>query len=227
MGEFGMKRASAAQAATTDLVVHCDRPLAQPLRSIATAFLASAGVHLRVFPTAPNAIAAQLARQIQNDIVVTQPFVLAQIEANGLLADAPRPGPWRNRLVIAARAGVQRSPLSQATIAAPDPVWGGGPDGPALLSVAGLRPARRLGTFDTDEAQTLLLAGEADYALLHATELVSGLEEVPTPGLDVELSYSAVLTRLARRPNPEVLLRFLAGTEAADLLRAAGLETAS
>jgi hypothetical protein len=41
------------------------------------------------------------------------------------------------------------------------------------------------------------------------------------------LSYSVALTRLARRPNPVVLLRFLAGTEAADLLRAAGLEIVS
>jgi hypothetical protein len=56
--------------------------------------------------------------------------------------------------------GVERPPLSQATIAAPDPVWGGGPDGPALLDAAGLRPAHLVGTFDTDEAQALLLAAK-------------------------------------------------------------------
>ena len=219
--------ASPAWAAISDLVVHCDRPLARPMGAIAAAFLATAGVHLRVFPTAPNAIAAQLARQIQNDIVVTQPFVLAQIEAAGLLADVARPGPWRSRLVIAARAGSDRVPLAQASIAAPDPVWGGGPDGPAMLAAAALRPAKLLGTFDTDEAHALLQAGDADYALLHETELVAGLEAVPMPGFDARLTYFAALTRAARRPNPEALLRFLAGSEAVRVLHGAGLEGVS
>src|ERR1700676_4972331 len=46
--------ATAAQAATTDLVVHCAPPLAGPLRDIAVAFQARSGVRLRLFPTAPN-----------------------------------------------------------------------------------------------------------------------------------------------------------------------------
>jgi molybdate transport system substrate-binding protein len=217
----------AAQAATTDLVVHCDRPLALPLHRVAALFRAQGGVRLRIFPTAPNAIAAQLTREIQNDIVVTQPYVLDSIEAAGLLADAPRPGPWRNRLVIAARRGGTRPPIEQATLAAPDPVWGGGPDGPALLQAAGLRPAKLVGTFDTEEALTLLLARDVTYALLHTTELVPEIEPLPLSGLVVALQYGAALTRLARRPNPEALLRFLAGEAATAALRAAGLEPVS
>jgi molybdate transport system substrate-binding protein len=216
--------AHAAEAATTDLVVHCDRPLAAPLRNAAAAFYAQSGVQLRIFPTAPNAIAAQMVREIQNDVVVTQPDVLAQIGAAGLLDDAPRPGPWRNRLVIAARRSEPRPPIEQAILAAPDPGWGGGPDGPALLQAAGLRPLRLQGTFDTSEALALLVDGEADYALLHSTELTPGIEPIPLPGFAVDLTYHAALTRSARRPDPAALLRFLAGPDAVMALRAGGLE---
>ena len=152
--------ATAAQAATTDLVVHCDPSLARPLHDIAAAFYTRTGVQLRIFPTAPNAIPAQLAREIQNDVVVTQPEILARIGASGRLADFPPSARWRNRLIIAAKREGSRKPIEQETLAAPDPVWGGGPDGRALLTSAGLRPARLIGTFSTDEARTLLLDGE-------------------------------------------------------------------
>lgn len=224
--------ATAARAETTDLVVHCDPPLAYPLRDIAVAFYFRNGVQLRIFPTAPNAIPAQLAREVQNDVVITSPEILARIGASGQLADFPRSAQWRNRLVVAARRGRSRKPIEQDTLAAPDPVWGGGPNGPAILAAAELRPGRLVGTFDTDEARTMLLDGEAAYALLHATELTKDLEEVATPGLSApnlatqRLAVAAV-TRSARRPNPDALLRFLATAEAGGILRANQLEPVS
>jgi hypothetical protein len=217
----------AAQAATTDLVVHCDPPMAGPLRAVAAGFLARTGVRVRIFATVPNGIPAQLAREIQNDIVVTQPFVLAQIEALNLLADAPRPGPWRVRMVVARREGGRPPPVGEAVLAAPDPGWGGGPDGPAVLAGAGLRPRRVQGTFDTAEAAALLRGGEVDYALLHAAELGDGFEDAGAPGLVMELTYFAALTKSTRRPNPEALLRFLATPEAGGILRGAHLEGAA
>ena len=81
-----------------------------------------------------------------------------------------------------------------------------------------------LGTFDTDEARALLLAGEADYALLHATELTAALDNTAMPGFAVDRIAIAAVTRSARRPNPDALLRFLATAEAVDVLRNAGLE---
>jgi hypothetical protein len=216
--------ATAAQAATTDLVVHCDPPLAGPLRDIAVVFYAKSNVRLRIFPTAPNAIPAQLAREIQNDVIVTQPEVLARVGAAGQLTDFPPSARWRNRLVIGTRREGRPRPIEQAVCAAPDPGWGGGPDGPALLAAAGVRPGRLLGTFDTDEARTLLLAGEVEYALLHASELTPELAPSAAPGLTVELLAIAAVTRSTRRPNPEALLRFLATEQAAAVLRAAGLE---
>ena len=148
----------AALAGTTDLVVHCDPPLARPLRNVAVAFLARTGVKLRLFPTAPNAIAAQLVRAIQNDVVVTQSGVLDRLAADGMPAAMPRVGPWHNRMVIAARNNASRRPPGLTSCAACDPGWGGGPDGPALLAAAGLRPGTTIGTFDTAEAQALLRA---------------------------------------------------------------------
>jgi molybdate transport system substrate-binding protein len=207
--------------------VHCDPPLAHPLHDIAAAFRTRTGVQLRIFPTAPNAIPAQLAREIQNDIVVTQPEILARIGASGQLADFPPSARWRNRLIIAARRADRRKPIEQETLAAPDPVWGGGPDGPALPTAAGLRPAHLVGTFSTDEARTLLLDGEAAYALLYATELTPALEEVATSGLSAPSIAAAAVTRSARRPNPDALLRFLATEEAGAILRANSLEPMS
>jgi len=219
--------ATAAQAETTDLVVHCDPPLAHPLHDIAAAFRSRTGVQLRIFPTASNAIPAQLAREIQNDVVVTQPEILARIGASGQLADFRPSGQWRNRLIISAKRAGTRKSIEQETLAAPDPVWGGGPDGPALLTAAGLRPARLVGTFGTDEARSLLLDGETAYALLYATELTPELKEVATPGLSAPTIAVAAVTRSARRPNPDALLRFLATEEAGDILRANSLEPVS
>jgi hypothetical protein len=218
---------TAAQAATTDLVVHCDPPLAGPLRRIAAAFYTKSNVRLRIFPTAPNAIPAQLAREIQNDVIVTQPEVVTRVRAAGLLADFLPSANWRNRLIIATRREGRPRPIEQAVCAAPDPGWGGGPDGPDLLAAAGVRPGRLLGTFDTDEARHLLLAGEVEYALLHASELTPELAPAATPGLVAEKLVIAVVTRSTRRPNPEALLRFLATDQAATVLQAAGLEPAT
>ena len=219
--------ATAAQAATTDIVVHCDPPMAIPLRAIAAAYHRQSGVALRIFPTMPNGIPEQLAREIQNDLVVSTPEILARIGAAGALADVPPSAAWRNRLVIAARRGGLRRAFEQAVCAAPDPSWGGGPDGPAVLAGAGLRPGRTIGTYDTDEASVLLLTGEVDYALLHASEIAPDMERVDTPGLSAERIMRAVVTRSARRPNPEALLHFLASPEAEAALSAAGLEKLS
>ena len=219
--------ATEARAGTTDLVVHCDPPLAGPWHAIAAAFLAGTGVRARVFPTMPNAIPAQLAREIQNDIVVTQPEVLARIAAAGLLTDIPTSARWRDRIVLAAARGVRHKAIGDATLAVTDPVWGGGPDGPAILAAADLRPGKIVGTYDTAEARALVVSGEANYALLHATELGTELESVDTPGLTAERIAVAAVTKSTRRPNPEALMRFLATQEAATILRNAGLEVMS
>lgn len=215
--------ATAAWADTTDLVIHCDPPLERPLRDIAAAFLSRNGVALRIFPTPPNGIPELLARDIQNDIVVTGPDGLARIGAMGRLSDLPPSARWRNRLVIAAKRGGNRKPIEQETLAAPDPVWGGGPDGPAVLAAAGLHPGKTLGTYGTGEARTLLLAGEVTYALLYASELNDALEEVPAPGLPA-LDIAAAINKNASRPNPEAVLKFLASPEAIAILRARKLE---
>jgi hypothetical protein len=218
--------ATSAYADTTDLVVHCDPPLAKPMRDIAAAFRSSNGVELRIFATAPNAIPAQLARDIQNDIVVTSPEILGRIGAAGHLSDFPPSAPWRNRLMVAAKRAASRKPIEQDTMAAPDPVWGGGPDGPALLAAANLRPAHVAGTFSTEEARTLLLDDEAAYALIYASELTPELEEVAT-GLSAPRLATAVVTRGSSRPNPDALLRFLATPQAIAILRANHLEPVS
>jgi ABC-type molybdate transport system substrate-binding protein len=218
--------ATAAWADTTDLVVHCDPALAGPLIDIAARFRSQAGIQARLFPTTPNAILAQMARQIQNDIVISEPVVLEALAARGQIAGFPPSARWRDRLVITANRGGKRQPIEQSSLAAPDPVWGGGPDGPKLLSDAGAHPGRLIGTYGTDEARTLLRQQEVDYALLHASELTGDLEAIDIPGLTAARIMTAAVTTAARRPHPEVLLQFLGSPEATAIFRAHGLEPA-
>lgn len=215
-----------ARAATTDLVVSCDTALGRPLRAAAAAFAARSGVAVRLFPTPPGLILPQLAREVQNDIVVCTLDRLSTAVRDGILApDAVRSGNWRNRLVLAARHGEAPS-IETGAVAVSDVSPASELNGLAALTTAGLWPKRVVGAIDTDEVLFLLATGAADIGLLHTTDLTPALQ-VLTPIPDAAyppIVYAAAVTKLARRPNPDAFVRFLAGEEATALLRTHGLE---
>lgn len=221
--------ASTARAATTDLVVSCDTTLARSLRAVATAFRQRSGVTVHVFSTPPGLILPQLEREVQNDIVVTEVGRLTSATDSGIInADAARSGMWRNRLVLAARRGARPASIDTMPVAATDPTPASNLDGPGVLSTAGMLPKTIVGAIDTDEVLALIASGAAPVGLLHATDLSADprlevIAAVPDEAYG-PIVYSAAVTRLARRPNPEAFVRFLTGGEAAAILRANGLE---
>ena len=212
--------AAALQAATTDLVVHCDTTLGPALEAIGDAYAARIGVRLRVFPTSPGLIVPQLRRQVQNDIVVTG---LDGLEAaRTLMLDGPRPR-WRNRLVVAAgRAG------GPGAFAVPDLPIGPGIDGAALLARAGIRPGPIQGVPDTEAAALLIGSGAAAAGLVLATDIRAhaGLTIAQPIADDLypAILYGACVTTLTRRGDPHAFLAFLASPQAAALLAGHGLE---
>jgi molybdate transport system substrate-binding protein len=208
------------------LVVSCDTTLASALRTVGAAYTARTGVRVFVFPTGPGLILPQLVRDIQNDIVVTQMATLREAAQAGVIASATAGGSWRNRLVI---AGTRGASAIDRTIAVSDPSPASDIDGPALLAQLGLRPERVLGAVDTDEVAYLLAAGAAQAGLLHMTDVradrrLAVIRLVPEE-IHPSVVYAASVTRLARRPNPERFVAFLATTEANALLTEGGLET--
>ena len=213
-------------ADTVDLSVACDTTLAPALRKVAAAYRAQSGVRVFVFPTGPGLILPQLVRDIQNDIVVTQTAILDQAVQAGVVAVAVR-AQWRNALVI---AGLQGATALTGTFAAPDPTPASDIDGPAVLQRLDLKPTRTLGAVDTDEVAFLLTTGAAQSGLLHMTDVranarLAVIRLVPTE-VRSPLLYAASVTRLARRPNPDGFVAFLATKDAKDMLTSAGLEMA-
>ncbi len=221
---------SSAHAATTDLVVTCDTTLARPLRAVADAFRARAGVTAHIFSTPPGLILPQLEREVQNDIVVTRLERFSRATESGIVAaGAARSVGWRNRLVLAARRGAPPSSLNAVSVAVCDPTPGSDVDGPTVLSTAGLSPKSIIGAIDTDEVLFLLASGATPVGLLHTTDLsadpaLAVFAKVPDEAYP-PIVYGAAVTRLASRPNPEAFVRFLADDAATVILNEHGLES--
>ncbi len=213
-----------ALADTTDLSVACDTTLAPALRKVGRAYTAKTSVRVFVFPTGPGLLLPQLSRDIQNDIVVTQVSILEQAAHAGIAPSGSGPR-WNNPLVIAGLRAT--SPIDQ-TFAASDPTPASDMDGPGIVERLGLKPARLLGAVDTDEVASLITTGAAQAGLLHMTDVAADqrlavLRPVP-PDIQPPLVYAASVTRLARRPNPEGFVAFLATQPASALLTQSGLE---
>ncbi len=222
--------ASAAHAATTDLVVACDTTLARPLRAVADAFRTQAAVNAHIFPTPPGLILPQLERDVQNDIVVTRLERLTRATETGIIAPgAARSGGWRTRLVLAARRDARPASLNAVAVAACDPTPASDIDGAAVLSTASLWPKTIVGAIDTDEVLYLLATGATPVGLLYATDLSADARlevmiRVPDEA-SARIVYGAAVTALARRPNPDAFVRFLASDGAIAILHAHGLES--
>jgi molybdate transport system substrate-binding protein len=222
--------ANPARARTTDLVAACDTALGPAIKRVAAAYTARTGVEIRLFPASPNLLLPQLARDVQNDVLITQVSILEQAGRTGLLAaDATRAGPWRTRLVLAAPRGTGGS--DGGPIAVPDMTPAFPWDSRAILAGIGLQQAITLGAIDTRGVAFLLTSGAARAGLLYLTEMQAepGLEvvtEIPD-AVSPPLAVGAAISHGASRPNPGAFVAFLNSGEAAELLRANGLETAA
>jgi molybdate transport system substrate-binding protein len=223
--------ASAAKAATTDIVLNCDTALAPVMTAAASRFYQRSSVRVRVFATGPGLILPQLARQIQNDLICTRRDAMDAAVSSGLVAAGASRGAWRNRLVIGTRAGAGPAAV-QGRIAVSDPTPASDMDGPAIIDGLGLGQAAVLGVIDTDEVAFLLLRGQADAGLLHLTDIHANpglaiLRTVPDGAAARPITYSIAVTKLARRPAPQAFVAFLMAPEGGAVLRSFGLEAAA
>jgi molybdate transport system substrate-binding protein len=220
--------ATPAHAESNDLILNCDPALAGPMAGTAKLFSQTHGRLVNIFPTPPGLILPQIARHIQNDMVITRTAAITEaVQAETIAADAPRGGQWRNRLVIARRSGATDSVVT-GRVAVADATPGSDMDGPAIIRNLKLSPHKIWGVIDTDEVAYLLLRGEVDLGLLHMTDIHAN------PGLEVAamvpdsaappILYSIAVTKLSRRPHPEAFIASLLAPDGAALLQAAGLE---
>jgi molybdate transport system substrate-binding protein len=216
-----------AAAATIDLSLACDTTLAPALRKVAAAYAAKTGPRVFVFPTGPGLLIPQLARNIQNDILVTQLSILGQAAQGGIIAAMPGAPHWTNPLVIAGRSGASLN----GVFAACDPTAASDFDGPALLAKLSMKPAQVIGAVDTDEVAGLLLRSEAQVGFLHMTDVRAHpeLTVIQTVSADAQAPfvYAAAVTKLASRPDPQGFVAFMQTPDAMTLLQAAGLEVQS
>jgi molybdate transport system substrate-binding protein len=217
----------AAHATTTDLAISCDTTLAPALKAVGAAYRARTGVRVNVFATGPGLVLPQLQREVQNDVVVTQDATLTQATRAGVIAQAAQAGPWRDRLVIAARHG--GSPLAaDMPIAASDVSPASDVDGAAVLAAMGLRYSAMLGAIDCNGVAFLVTSGAAQAGLLHMTDVRADdrlvvLREVPDE-VHPPIVYRAAVTTLSWRPNPAALIAFLASPDGGAVLMRNGLE---
>jgi molybdate transport system substrate-binding protein len=223
--------AAPAHAETTDLILNCDPALAPPMLAAARLFAKTHGVLVNVFPTPPGLILPQIARHIQNAMVITRTSAIDDaVAAATIAADAPRAGQWRNRLVIARRVGATASVVT-GRIAVTDATPGSDLDGPAILRHLKLGHGGVWGVIDTDEVAYLLLRGQVDVGLLHMTDIRAnpGLEVVATipDSAAPPILYSIAVTKLSRRPHPDAFVASLTTPDGAAVLQTAGLEIAA
>jgi molybdate transport system substrate-binding protein len=226
-----MVAAPPAEAETTDLILNCDTALAAPMLAAARLFAKTHGVLVNVFPTPPGLILPQIARHIQNDMVITRTAAIADaVAAMTIAADAPHGGQWLNRLVIARRAGASGS-IVTGRIAVADATPGSDMDGPAILRHLKLGQGGVWGVIDTDEVAFVLLRGQVEVGLLHMTDIRAnpGLEVIAAiPDAAVPpILYSIAVTKLSRRPNPQAFIASLSTPDGVAALQAAGLEVAA
>ena len=219
--------AGSAAAATTDLVLNCDPTLGPVMRAASRRFDAQKGVGVRVFPTPPDLILPQLARAVQNDVIITRQAAMADAVRTGLVAAGEPQGAWRNRFVLVARQGAGAAALN-GRVAVTDPTPAADLDGAAVLRKLGLAPPRVLGVIDTDEVVFLVLRGDADAGLVHMTDLRAHaeLEQLRDVAADAAPPpvYAITVTKLARRPDPAAFVAFLMSSDGAAIMAANGLE---
>jgi len=217
--------ASEAKADTTDLAVICDLTLGAPLRSAGTAFRASTGVRIHVFPTAPGLIGPQLAREVQIDIVVATGDVLDQARQAGLLTTEPRSSTWSNALVVAEMIDAPGAP-DVGKFAVSELPAASGIDGTAVVARLGIDPARVVSAIDTTEVAFLLTTGDARAGILRLTDVRADprLRVIRTIADQPAALCAAAITKGARRPNPAAFISFLGTEPARRLLVDAGLE---
>ena len=230
------------ETAPPDVALYCDPTLAPAMRQVGALFQARTGAPVAVLSAPPPLMLAQIERQTRDDVLVSLASAVEDGVSRGLLRLDTRFNGWRNRLVLAARAG-EVSPFSatdpgalarslgNGRFAVTDPTVAAAFDGPAVLGRLGLAPAlagKVVGAADTADVAFLVKTGAAQLGLLYLTDVRADSALAVAATLDsaaAPTTYATAMNRQAQSPNAQAFLDFLRTPEAAERLRAQGLET--
>lgn len=217
--------AQAETAELNDFPMAADPTLVAALRAASDAYQVQSGVRVFILPTAPALVAGQLTHQIQNDIVMVDDAVLAQVDQIGLFVQgALRPRFAAPYVLATANKGKALSgPIARADITPGRPR-----DEAAILAAIGLDKSPQLGALDGLDAAGMALSGQASAALIRTTDLAAtpGLMKLRDVPADIAAPdiFTATVTRAPIRPKPEGFVAFLASPAGIALMKSFGLE---
>jgi ABC-type molybdate transport system substrate-binding protein len=228
----GVARADAGHA---DVGVYAEPTLQPALRAAGRLFTRQQGAGLEVLSASAPLILAQIQHNSAEDLVVLPAPFMDEAERRGFIDPSSRRDAWRNRLVVAARAGDPAigtedlaALLKAGPIAVTDPTVAATIDGRAVLAALGLAGAAQIAGVATDaDAAFMVTSGATRLALLCLTDVranpalaVAALPD--TPPVRVQLA----LNRHPPSRNAQAFYDFLGGPAAHSVLHQAGLEPA-
>jgi molybdenum ABC transporter molybdate-binding protein len=220
-----------------DLVVFCEPTLRPVLAQIGALWQSRTGTPVRVIAAPTPLLLEQLYHHIRSDLIVAQGDPAQAVERNLIKAET-RFDAWRNRLVVAQRAGQAANSWATALqdgkdrIALVDEALA--TEGKATQQAfesTGLHDAtagRSIGTADTADAAFLLTTGAARFAVIEATDLAADPALAPAGALADEsyppIRYWIAQTSATVSPDTARFEAFLRDKPAQEIARRNGLE---
>lgn len=236
------KKAAGSDDASPDVALYCDPTLGPAMRQAGALFRAHAQAAVAVLSAPPPLMLAQIERQARNDVLLTLSDNLDDAVRRDLVRPETRIDGWRNRLVLAGRAGevspfldispdALRRLLGDSSLAVTDPTVSAAFDGAAILDQFGITPSsvgKVMGAADTADVAFLVKTGVARLGLLYLTDVRSDPALAVASTLhasEAPIRYAAAVSRKAKSPNAQAFLEFLRTPEIVQRLQAMGLET--
>jgi ABC-type molybdate transport system substrate-binding protein len=218
----------------TGVTVFCDTALRPAMQALAPL----AGTGIAILSAPPPAMLEQIRRHTRDDVLVTISTAMDQASAQNFIDPTTRIDGFSNPLVLAGRAagpGAKIAPPAGAAglrIAVTDNTIISGLDGKALLAANGFALGANtiLGAASTQDAMFLLLAGEADAALIYRTDAKSDPRLAILATLQAAQALTAVSAAVNAKstsPGAKSLLTLMRSPAGAAALAAAGLEIAA
>ncbi len=233
---------AAADEAPADIGIYCDPALTPAIREAADRFAEREnGVPVSVLTAPARLILGQLAENPGEDILVLPSAAMDVADSKGLVLGASRMNAWRNRLVLATRAGTtpQGAPnladlLATGRIAVTDRTPAAMIDGMALLAALGvdkLVAGRVDGVPTTEEAADMAATGEVRWALVYMTDVKADDRLEVAAVLDTAAApvtvFSAALNGHHKEGHGSVFLAYLASEAGKRVMQRFGLEIAA
>jgi len=225
-----------------DVVVFCEPTLQHALSDLGAVWRKQSGIQVHIFASPTAALLEQVSHGARSDVLIGEgDSAAAGAGERHLIKPATLQRLWRNQLVVAALgadATKPDAPPNLATLAGKEPIaivdpWAAsaGAGTEKALQALGLWQAlksKSLGVVGTEDAVYLLAHGQAQLAIVYATDAAANPALHVTDKLSSEgyapIVYWAAQTDRALSPNTGKFLAFLRTPEALQQAQADGLE---